>query len=32
MKKAIIPTVCAAALLFSGCGEKQSVSPELSDR
>ena len=30
MKKAIIPTVCAAALLCSGCGEKQSVIPELS--
>lgn len=28
MKKAIIPTVCAAALLFSGCGEKTSVIPD----
>lgn len=28
MKKAIIPTVCAAALLFAGCGEKSSVIPD----
>ena len=32
MKKTILPTlcVCAAALFFSGCGEKQSVIPDTS--
>ena len=28
MKIAIIPTVCAAALLMTGCGDQQSVIPD----
>lgn len=31
MKKAIIPTICAAALLFAGCGEKSSVIPDRTE-
>lgn len=31
MKKAIIPTICAAALFFTGCGNKQSVIPSQAE-